>query len=106
MLIKKYLKNIRQNGVFDIVKIDCLKAIELLNLNQKKFDIIFLDPPYHQKCISTVMQRIEKSNILRETGLIVAQHPAHIDVKEDYKKLSVVKKKKYGSNKITILKKS
>ena len=104
-LIKENLKKIKQNEIINIIKMDCLQALKLLNLNKKKFDIIFLDPPYCKDCISIILQKIDNSNILLEGALIIIQHPVRKKIKEDFKKFSLFKGKKYGNTRITILKK-
>ena len=38
---------------------------------QKKFDIIFLDPPYKEKSLPTILNDIIESNILNKDGIII-----------------------------------
>lgn len=104
-LIKNNLTKIKKNEVSNIIKTDYRQALKLFNLNQKSFNIIFLDPPYHKNYISIVLQEVDISNILPEGSLIIVQHPTPIEVKGDFKNLLPIKEKKYGSTKITILKK-
>lgn len=53
-------------------KVDCLDF--LANTN-KQFDIIFLDPPFHQDLWKTCYQRILERNILPLGGLLYIESP-------------------------------
>lgn len=81
-----------------IVKSD-FKAF-LKNID-KKFDIIFLDPPYKFNLISESLELIDKYDLLNDDGIIVCEYETE-DIKTS---LKVIKEKKYGSKIIKILKK-
>ena len=74
----------------------------LNKLKDKKFDIIFLDPPYKLNLISDCLSIINELNILNEDGIIVCEYEME-DIK--YDQFKIYKEKKYGSKKILILKK-
>ncbi len=67
----------------------------------KKFDIIFLDPPYKFNLISESLELIDKYDLLNDDGIIVCEYETE-DIKTS---LKVIKEKKYGSKIIKILKK-
>ena len=102
-LIQENLKKIRLNENINIIKMDCLQALKLLNLNKKRFDIIFLDPPYYKDNIFKILYEIDNSNILLEGALIIIQHSTREEIKMNFKKLVPFKEKKYGNTRITIL---
>ena len=79
-------------------KIDYL---EYFKKNDLSFDIIFLDPPYVGTYLNKSLRLINEYNILKEQGIIVCEHTE--EIKEDYK---IVKQKKYGNKKVTILSKN
>lgn len=101
-IIKLNLNKIYQNTYSNILRNDYLQAIKLLSLNQKIFDIIFIDPPYNKKYLSKALQEIDKSTIIKKESLIIVQHPIQTEVKEDFTNIFCCKEKKYGSSKITI----
>ncbi len=71
-------------------------------MNQKKFNIVFLDPPYNKNYLLETLQEIDKSAILKEGGLVIIQHPANTVLECDYKNIFYLKDRKYGRSKITI----
>ena len=48
-------------------------ALSFLNSCREKFDVIFLDPPYHTGLLEESLQIITKFDILREHGIIVCE---------------------------------
>ena len=65
------------------------------------YDIIFLDPPYDSNYLEEALILIQAKHLLKEYGIIVIAS----DNKSFSHQFSVVKEKKYGRKKITILKK-
>ena len=86
------------NGIDNkvIIKKDCFIALKEFDI---KFDVILLDPPYHDNLINKVLLQIKKYNLLNENGIIVCE--VEEDIKTDYQ---IIKEKKYGSKKVIILK--
>ncbi len=79
-----------------IIKKDCFDALRDFDL---KFDVILLDPPYHDNLINNVLLKIEEYNLLNENGIIVCE--VEEEIQTDYQ---IIKEKKYGSKKVIILK--
>lgn len=106
VLIKNNLTKLNQSNYSKIIKLDYLKALNLLSLNYAKFDIIFLDPPYYNKSyISKALQLIDQVNIVKDGGIIIAQHPTHIVLQDSFNSIFCIKEKKYGKSRITIFSK-
>jgi 16S rRNA (guanine(966)-N(2))-methyltransferase RsmD len=101
-LIKNNLKKIYQNDFSQVIKNNYIQAIKLLNLEQKKFDIIFLDPPYNKNYALTSLREIDQGALAKEGAIIVVQHPIKYEIKENFKNLVCLKEKKYGKSGITI----
>lgn len=54
---------------------DANKILRVLHKNLRRFDIIFLDPPYRQtKMLCDIIQHIINLALVAETGLIVVEH--------------------------------
>ena len=71
------------------------------NLNNK-FDIIFLDPPYKDKNLENILNKIKDQKILNKNGIIIL----HRHKKEtDYMPTSfeIIEQKIYGISKIIFL---
>ena len=102
VILNKNLKNLKLINNNEILKKDILNNLDLNSLN-KKFDIIFLDPPYKEKNIFEIINKIIDQNILNKNGLIVIhRHKNEIDKFPE--KLKIVEEKKYGIAKIIFAK--
>ena len=74
-----------------------------LNFQNKKFDLIFLDPPFKDKNIYLLVAEIKKSKIVKnETMFIIHRNKKF---KENFPKyLKILKEKNYGLSKIIFFK--
>jgi 16S rRNA (guanine966-N2)-methyltransferase len=74
-------------------------SLESLN---KKFEIIFIDPPFKEKKLNFLLKKIYKLKILEKNGLlIIHRHKKEEDkFPEEYK---IIKEKAYGISKLIFL---
>ncbi len=93
--IKKELNEV--NAV--IIKSDFKDFLKSCN---KKFDIIFLDPPYQNNFITPSIKLIKEYDLLNNNGIIICEYEKEVIDSLDYE---IIKEKKYGSKNIMILKK-
>ena len=105
------------NGVLNILKKNLINLKDVVNykiieedINNNSFfseissgyDIIFLDPPYKDKNLSTILKSIIANNNLSENGIIIIhRHKKEDDLLPD--NLNIIEKKIYGLSKITFL---
>ena len=77
---------------------DIFESNSLSNLN-KKFEIIFLDPPYKEKRLIQLLDTIINLNLLNKNGVfIIHRHKKEID--NFPKKFKILKEKTHGISKI------
>lgn len=99
-------KNIKKIGIeqVEVWNKDYKKALEDLKKENKKMDIIFLDPPYKTDYIEESIKKIEQDNLLELDGIIVCESDDLNKIIYSKKFISV-KEKKYGDKYIVLLKK-
>ncbi len=96
-ILKKNLINLNINDKYEILNQDILLG---LNLSvKKKFDIIFLDPPYKEKNLSGIIENIFSENILNSKGIIII-HRHKKELEKYPKNFKILEEKKYGISKI------
>ena len=100
------LKILRKN----IIDLNCQSKTRVVienifnikNLNQfykKKFEVIFLDPPFKEKRLANLLDDILSLKLLKSNGIIIIHR--HKKEKEIYpKKFKILKTKVYGISKI------
>ena len=98
-------KNINDIGIKNIKVIhsDYKEAIKNFSNNEKKFDIIFIDPPYGRIKIKDVLNKINEYNILCEDGLVVCEYEDE-KIDDNIGSLILFKDKKYGKTVVRIYK--
>ena len=97
-ILKKNLLNLNSLNNYKIYEANIFTDSWIENLD-KKFDLIFLDPPYVEKNINLVLDIINKNSLLSNNGIIILHRPKkNNDQYPDY--LNIIERKKYGINQI------
>ena len=100
-ILKKNLSNLKSIHNYKIIEKDIYKENIFLNLN-KKFDIIFFDPPYKHKNLEDLFIKLKDSNILNSQGIIILHR--HKNEKDNFlSKFNIIEEKNYGISKIIFL---
>ena len=96
-------KNLELTGLgskASVFRMDAAGAVRRLFSTGKKFDIIFMDPPYGKGMEQDVIFALNECRILKPDGMIIVE--ASDDTQFDFVEQTdflVTREKKYGSNK-------
>lgn len=97
-VIKDNVSKTKQEENVEILNKDFEMAIKILSQNNKKFDIIFLDPPYKTNYIQKSVDLIIEKQLLKEDGIIVAETDELNRILEhiEKEKINIYDIRKYG----------
>ena len=97
-IIKQNLEATKLINKAEIINKDYVQVLKKLNKESKKFDIIFLDPPYKTDYVIKSINYILEYNLLAEDGIIVVEtdDKNKIEGIENNKYLEVYDTRKYG----------
>tara|TARA_B100000963_G_scaffold355168_1_gene372931 strand:+ start:57 stop:614 length:558 start_codon:yes stop_codon:yes gene_type:complete len=96
-ILKKNLSNLKLDKKHEVIEQNIFTGLKLTRIN---YDIIFLDPPYKDKNISELIDKIFEINILNKNGIIITHRSKNI--KEKYSKnFRILEEKTYGISKIS-----
>ena len=99
-ILKKNLINLKNVDNYEIIEKDINN--NFFSKISSSYDIIFLDPPYKDKNLSTILKSIITNKNLSENGIIIIhRHKKEDDLLPD--NLNIIEKKIYGLSKITFL---
>ena len=84
---------------FKIFNYDCFDFFNSEKKIDKKFDIIFLDPPYKETRINQLIEQIIEKNILNNDGFMII-HRHKKDKIEITKKVKILDTRNYGNSKV------
>ncbi len=111
---RKYTAGIKQtltkcvfpSGNVQVLNKKTLSFIEQAEAAGSAFDIIFMDPPYHTEEIIHALSAIGMSHILRQDGVVVAEHFTKRQLPERFDRLQKVKDYRYGDTMLSLYKAS
>ena len=96
------LSNLKSIDNYTVIEKDAYDKKTINDLNYR-FDIIFLDPPYKDKNLNTILKNIESERLLNENGIIILhRHKKTNDIFPS--NFKVIEEKTYGISKIIFLK--
>ena len=97
-ILKKNLNNLKSEINYEVVESDILNNFEFKSL-KLGYDLIFLDPPYKEKTLENILNKIIENRILKESGIIII-HRRKKEIDEFPKNFQLIDEKKYGISKI------
>lgn len=95
-VIKENLQHTKLEQKAEVYTGDIYNILDRFAGGTKKFDIIFLDPPYHKNLIEVTLNCIVKNDIIKRDGIIVAERDLKDEVPEQVGYLGLVRNQKYG----------
>lgn len=103
-IIKKNVALTKETQKFNVLKMRDTQALKLFQREGKKFDLVFLDPPYAKEKIAKIMTLLLKDNLLAGKAWIVAETDEHVDLPE-VDGFKLIKNHHLGRTKIKIYEK-
>jgi len=103
-IIKKNLEHTKLLDNSEVFLGEAQLILKKLSHQGKKFDIIFLDPPYKNEIVPKILYDLEVNGILEDKVLIVAETDISDELPDEIGTLIVSKKQIYGKTKLTFMK--
>jgi 16S rRNA (guanine966-N2)-methyltransferase len=100
------LKNVQASKInekVEIIQWDILKSLDCLRSRHLRFNLIFLDPPYHQGMVEPSLINLEKSESLEENCIMVIEHGLK-ELIPDLRNIRISDQRKYGKTLVSFLK--
>lgn len=86
----------------EVYRNDASRALKAIQKRDLAFDYIFLDPPYKKQQLLTLLDSLEKGNMIVNRGIIVCEHSNEVRLPDSVGKFNVQKREQYGIIHITI----
>lgn len=97
-------RNALSLGFSERCEIKNTSCFDYMARTEKRFDIIFLDPPYNKGLIEPALCAVVQNNILSEGGIAVLESD-NTDFCGEVDGLEIYRQRKYGRTYITVYKK-
>ncbi|MBP5181257.1 MAG: 16S rRNA (guanine(966)-N(2))-methyltransferase RsmD [Clostridiales bacterium] len=105
--------NLRKLGIDQSEQIELMKmsfdaALAKFAEDQRKFDVIFMDPPYRmaQKAAETATAVIMEHDLLNEDGILIVEHSSDLPFVTDVMNMKPIRSCRYGLAVLTFFSKS
>ncbi len=98
-ILKKNIIDFKCQKKTEVIVENIFNIKKIKQFKDKKFEIIFLDPPYNEKKLTNLVNDILSLELLRNNGIIIIHR--HKKEKDIYpKEFKILKVKNYGISKI------
>ncbi|OGX08491.1 MAG: 16S rRNA (guanine(966)-N(2))-methyltransferase RsmD [Omnitrophica WOR_2 bacterium GWA2_47_8] len=87
-----------------ILGTDVFIALSQLAEDKRKFDVVFIDPPYHEDLAKKALKQLNGYDILHPDSIIVVEHHKREILPEKEGRFFAIKRKWYGSTVLTVYK--
>lgn len=104
-IIKDNLNHTKLVDKATVIASEVIGALDRLKSENKKFDIIFLDPPYYKNLIEETLNIIDKNGIISDNGIVIAEKNIADIIPEELGMLKLVRNQKYGDTVLAFYKK-
>ena len=100
-ILEKNISELEVSNKCEIFDHDSFDIFSKKKILEKKFDLIFIDPPYQEKNINLLIENIIKKKILNKEGVIIIHRHKKDEIKITTK-LRILDTRFYGISKIII----
>lgn len=105
-IISKNVKDVDIEGKSRILRMDALRAINLLAHEGEPFDIVFLDPPYYHDFPKKILIKLGQCDILAQNNIIVVEHSKKDKIPVKIESIIPYNQKRYGNTMLTFCRKN
>ena len=100
-VLRKNILELKLSKKCKIFEKNCLNFNEYQKIIDEKFDIIFIDPPFKERNINLLIERVLSREILSDTGIVIIHRHKKDDViiSDKFQTLDI---RSYGISKIII----
>ncbi len=92
----------KDSHLFSVIKGDAFVVIKNFSAQDKKFDIVFADPPYGLDLAKKTLKTLMAYDILHPNSFIIIQHEKKEILPDFEGRILRVREKKYGDSRVTV----
>jgi RNA methyltransferase, RsmD family len=98
-IVKENIDNCKFSDGYQILRNDVFKALGLLERQNARFDLIYVDPPFtNEKIFNEVMVAIDAIDILEPDGIIIIRAPRRKEMPVMFNGLNKYRSSHYGES--------
>ncbi|MBF0619215.1 MAG: 16S rRNA (guanine(966)-N(2))-methyltransferase RsmD [Candidatus Omnitrophica bacterium] len=90
----------------DVINQDAFATVKRFARENRKFHVVFFDPPYGLKLAKKTLKTLMTHDILHASSFVVAQYDVGERLPDPTEALSIIKDKTYGATRLTVFQKA
>jgi 16S rRNA (guanine966-N2)-methyltransferase len=95
-------QNLEKAGFAQKAHVYCRSVSKALAFLHGSYDVIFMDPPYSDTNIGEILMKLDGSNYVDNSSLIVIPHATRSQLADTYGRLHRIKERRHGDTCISI----
>ncbi len=100
-VLKENIKSLDVKKKTEVIEKDCFNFFQSRQNYIKKYNLIFMDPPYREDRINSLIEIIIQEKILKKNGILIIHRHKKDNIKIS-KKFQILDERSYGISKIII----
>lgn len=101
-VIRTNLERTQLAPLAQVWRSDAVSALKRLSTDGRKFDLIFVDPPYGQGLVERTLDHLDQQNLLMPGGLIIVEHTMKEEMARELQNLTLTRQTHYGETVISM----
>lgn len=89
-------------GFMSKCRIYRIKVMRALKMLRDDYGLLFLDPPYDDDSIDSVMNSLGESSLIRSESIVVLEHSKRRNLANSYNNLSLLRTRTYGDSCLSV----
>lgn len=104
-VLRENCRSLDYEDYAEVVPLDVSKAIPALSAKGRKFDIVFMDPPYDHDLEAPTIKALDQYGLLKDDGIIVVEHLLLDEQQERIGRFIRYDIRKYGNTALSMYRK-
>ena len=100
-IIMKNVHTLQANEETTVLRMDYQRALERL-ANQKKYDLIFIDPPFRMNIVDEILVTLQEKEVLKQDAYIICQYVKTNHIPKETVHLKIIKHYRTGNSELCI----
>jgi len=91
----------KEQGAVRVYTNDAFRAVKILKKKGERFNLVFLDPPYHKGLAKKALKTVASSGILAPRSFVIVEHAGTDDLGDGPEHIIRFKEANYGDIKVS-----
>lgn len=101
-VINDNLKRTRLEQLAKVIRLESQEGIRQLQREGRRFDLVFMDPPYAQGWVEITLRQLTELDVLKPGAMVIAEHEYSDPSPEQVGSLRRINLKKYGRTALSV----